>query len=379
MSFNADPNSGVAVYDSVSYSGQSGWFQVGGTSAAAPAWAGLIAITDQGLATGGKGPLSGTQAQTQLYSLPSSDFHDITTGFNGYLATSGYNLVTGLGSPDANAVIAGLLSANGVSEGAAASQVIVTTPTSSVHNTTTRFVQTSTTPTAAGSTVLSSPVANVASASSQSAGSLQVQALGTQAGTTQAQTQQGGVQVAAPALLNSSPASPASLGQSLTSAQQYTSPSVRSAEQVRPSTFVEDMEPQPTATPAATEGESEVEAPAAKQAPAPTQEQQPQVEEAAPVAPPVAPDQPMSSLWMDKFDLALAEVGISMAARRLDPMVSISTGVEKPRDAEVQPESSLSLSAVVGGAVVAGGAYRLVLGRSDRIRRRWLPGRFPGL
>jgi hypothetical protein len=97
------------------------------------------------------------------------------------------------------------------------------------------------------------------------------------------------------------------------------------------------------------------------------------------MAPPVAPDQPMSSLWMDQFDLALAEVGISMAARRLDPMVSISTGVEKPREAEAQPESTLSLSALVGGAAVAGGAYRLVLGRSDRIRRRWLPGRFPGL
>ena len=80
VSFNADPNSGVAVYDSVSYGGQSGWFQLGGTSAAAPAWAGLIAIADQGLATGGKGPLSGTQAQTQLYGLPSSDFHDITPG-----------------------------------------------------------------------------------------------------------------------------------------------------------------------------------------------------------------------------------------------------------------------------------------------------------
>jgi hypothetical protein len=87
----------------------------------------------------------------------------------------------------------------------------------------------------------------------------------------------------------------------------------------------------------------------------------------------------MPSLWMDQFDPALTEVGISMAARRLDPMVSISTGVEKPREAEVQPESSSSLSAVVGGAVVAGGGYRLVLGRSDRIRRRWLPGRFPGL
>ena len=129
VSFNADPNTGVAVYDSVPYSGQSGWFQVGGTSAATPAWAGLVAIADQGLATGGKGALSSTQAQTDLYALPSSDFHDITTGFNGYSATPGYDLVTGLGSPKANLVIAGILAANGVSEGSAPTQVTASTPT----------------------------------------------------------------------------------------------------------------------------------------------------------------------------------------------------------------------------------------------------------
>ncbi len=115
VSFNADPNTGVAVYDSVSYSGQSGWFDVGGTSAAAPAWAGLVAITDQGLAAAGKGTLSTNQLSTALYNLPSSDFHDITTGYNGYFATPGYDLVTGLGSPRANLVVAGLLSASGVS------------------------------------------------------------------------------------------------------------------------------------------------------------------------------------------------------------------------------------------------------------------------
>jgi subtilase family serine protease len=114
VSFNADPSSGVSVYDSVGYEGQSGWFQLGGTSAAAPAWAGLIAIADQGLATGGQGPLSTTQALTDLYSLPSSDFHDITSGNNGYSATTGYDLVTGLGTPKANLVVAGLLAAQGV-------------------------------------------------------------------------------------------------------------------------------------------------------------------------------------------------------------------------------------------------------------------------
>ena len=34
VAYDADPNTGVAVYDSTSYSGLSGWFQVGGTSAA---------------------------------------------------------------------------------------------------------------------------------------------------------------------------------------------------------------------------------------------------------------------------------------------------------------------------------------------------------
>jgi subtilase family serine protease len=114
VSLNADPNTGFAVYASVPNSSQSGWFDVGGTSAAAPAWAGLVAITDQGLAASGKSTLTTTQLLNNLYSLPSSDFHAITAGFNGYNAGSGYNLVTGLGTPQANRLVPGLLAANGV-------------------------------------------------------------------------------------------------------------------------------------------------------------------------------------------------------------------------------------------------------------------------
>ncbi len=197
VSFNADPNSGVAVYDSVGYSGQSGWFQLGGTSAAAPAWAGLIAIADQGLATGGKGPLSGTQAQTQLYALPSSDFHDITTGNNGYSATSGYDLVTGLGSPKANLVIAGLLSANGVSQTATASHVIAATATTSSSKGSHLDQTVSTTagtgivlgtPTNLGGTGTSaSALTSSLAASGQGGGILAMQALSTQVSTVQAQ------------------------------------------------------------------------------------------------------------------------------------------------------------------------------------------------
>ena len=44
-----------------------------------------------------------------LYSLPSTDFHDVTTGSNGtYSAAAGYDLVTGLGTPEANLVVPAL-------------------------------------------------------------------------------------------------------------------------------------------------------------------------------------------------------------------------------------------------------------------------------
>ncbi len=45
VSADADPNTGAAVYDSVTYLGQSGWFQVGGTSLSAPLIASVYALT----------------------------------------------------------------------------------------------------------------------------------------------------------------------------------------------------------------------------------------------------------------------------------------------------------------------------------------------
>jgi hypothetical protein len=107
-----DPATGVSVYDSVPYGGRTGWSTVGGTSASAPQWAGLIAVADQGLALAGRGSLA--NAQAALYEIPSSAFHTVTSGFNGYYASSGYNLVTGMGSPIANRVVAGLLATQNV-------------------------------------------------------------------------------------------------------------------------------------------------------------------------------------------------------------------------------------------------------------------------
>jgi subtilase family serine protease len=113
VSYNADPNTGYLVYDS---SSGGGWSWVGGTSAATPQWAGLIALANQGRAGLGKAPLGtgyeyGTNqilyalAGSRSYSNPYSAFYDITAGSNGYDANAGYNRVAGLGAPVANELV----------------------------------------------------------------------------------------------------------------------------------------------------------------------------------------------------------------------------------------------------------------------------------
>ncbi|MDE2507071.1 MAG: S53 family peptidase [Planctomycetota bacterium] len=98
VSYNADPNTGYYVLDS--YSG--GWYAVGGTSAAAPQWAGLIALADQNRST----PLNGTTLLNLIYGLKGQYFNDVTAGSNGgYTAAPGYDLVTGWGSPQAQNLV----------------------------------------------------------------------------------------------------------------------------------------------------------------------------------------------------------------------------------------------------------------------------------
>ncbi len=111
VAYDADPNTGFAVYDSVPYSGVNGWFQVGGTSASAPQWAALVAVADQGRALGGKSTLGTTTVLADIYNgtVQPAHLHDIIGGSNGYSATSGYDLVTGKGSPFSDQVIADLL------------------------------------------------------------------------------------------------------------------------------------------------------------------------------------------------------------------------------------------------------------------------------
>ena len=370
VSFNADPNTGVPVYDSVPYSGQSGWFQVGGTSAATPAWAGLVAIADQGLATGGKGSLSGTQAQTDLYALPSSDFHGITTGFNGYSATPGYDLVTGLGSPKANLVIAGILTANGVSEGSATAQVTVSTPAHQVGGTSSRFDVTSSSASGTGSSSGSSSTAGLSSTglagSTTSPGTFGVQALVTQASSTQAQPlAQQQATVVTP--VNQSTAASPSLGQSLPQQPQNSSPSLAIDESTEPNWLIGDA----TGVPSPTTAEKAAPAPAPDQEAAPAPDQMP-VDEAPAVSPAPAPNESVDDPATGLLDEALARISLSMAARRLE----LPSGPTSEPEQATETLSDRSVSTLAGAAALAVGGYRVLLGRSDRIKRHWMPGRF---
>jgi subtilase family serine protease len=104
VSYDADPNSGFYVRDG------GNWYDVGGTSAGAPQWSALIALANQGRAAAGKAALS--NADQSIFSLASSDFHDITTGSDGaYKASAGYDVVTGRGTPIANLIVNGLVAA----------------------------------------------------------------------------------------------------------------------------------------------------------------------------------------------------------------------------------------------------------------------------
>ena len=112
VSADADPNAGESVYAS----DQGGWAEFGGTSLAAPIWAATLAVISSASSnTAGFGLLNPT-----LYSLagarPGTYFNDVTTGDNDeigsnggdFAAGPGYDMATGLGTPNAYALFVGL-------------------------------------------------------------------------------------------------------------------------------------------------------------------------------------------------------------------------------------------------------------------------------
>jgi subtilase family serine protease len=120
VSADADPSTGYLFYwnGNGSQPGQpAGWQGIGGTSAAAPLWAALLALADASPSCGGE---SVGYADPALYrsagAAYGADFNDITTGNNDftgtnegqYAATPGYDPVTGLGTPYAVSLVPGL-------------------------------------------------------------------------------------------------------------------------------------------------------------------------------------------------------------------------------------------------------------------------------
>ncbi len=128
IAYDASATTGVLIYISLPPDGTSGllcgsapcstgWYDIGGTSASSPQWAGLIAIADQmaGRDLGYVNP-----ALYQIANDPTkyaADFFDVTANCNGsasipgYCASTGWDAVTGLGTPNAAKLIPDLIAA----------------------------------------------------------------------------------------------------------------------------------------------------------------------------------------------------------------------------------------------------------------------------
>jgi subtilase family serine protease len=125
VAFQASSRTGPLVYDTAPGDAQgglgcsgspcsAGWYVVGGTSCSSPEFSGLVAIADQ-IAGHGLGLIN-----PRLYQLAAGPnygtyFYDVTTGNNqadpsvpGYPATTGWDPVTGLGTPNAAALVPAL-------------------------------------------------------------------------------------------------------------------------------------------------------------------------------------------------------------------------------------------------------------------------------
>ena len=115
LSVMADPSTGFIEYftgaSGCTGNCPSGWGSIGGTSVGAPLVAALVAVGAQGcLAPGGRLGL----INPLLYAMASTGFTDVTTGTNDlfglgqYAAGPGYDMASGLGSPNGAGFFAGL-------------------------------------------------------------------------------------------------------------------------------------------------------------------------------------------------------------------------------------------------------------------------------
>jgi subtilase family serine protease len=135
VSYQASSHTGVLVYMTESATTRAagtgcgaenpcdpGWYIVGGTSSGSPQWAGIVAMADQWSHSLGNGDVGYINpALYQVAGNPTdyaNDFYDVTVGNNqadpsipGYTASTGWDAVTGLGTPNVANLIPDLVAA----------------------------------------------------------------------------------------------------------------------------------------------------------------------------------------------------------------------------------------------------------------------------
>jgi subtilase family serine protease len=138
IALNANPNTGYIIKCSdVGCPAGQPWFPVGGTSAAAPLMAAITADANE-LSTANGGVNLGYANPCLYAAAGTSTFMDVVTGHNklhnpnGYAAEAGFDLVTGLGSPEANAFAAMVQACGTHVPPAQAHSVLTATPSSAV-------------------------------------------------------------------------------------------------------------------------------------------------------------------------------------------------------------------------------------------------------
>ena len=117
VAFNADPATGQYVAVMAPGSAAVNWISVGGTSLSTPQWAGLVAVANALRVQAAKPLLGAPHAllYQQIGAVPgtyASAFADIVQGSNGNCtlcnAKAGYDSLTGLGTPQASALLKAL-------------------------------------------------------------------------------------------------------------------------------------------------------------------------------------------------------------------------------------------------------------------------------
>jgi len=98
-SFDADPNTGVSVYDSTSCQGSVGWLVFGGTSVASPSLSGIVNSAGSNTSSAAELSLIYSSISNGGATINGANFRDILTGTAGsFSAKTGWDFVTGIGS-----------------------------------------------------------------------------------------------------------------------------------------------------------------------------------------------------------------------------------------------------------------------------------------